>query len=326
MTQPVTPSAPRSRWSRLVREPLVHFLVAGAALFALFAAFGPSERTGSDDTTITIDRRALLTFMQYRANAFEPDTFGAALDSMSEAERAALIDAYVEEEVLYREAQALGLEQSDYIIRQRMVQKIRFLLGDVSAAGTGGTVDEEALADYFTANREAYVVEPSVTFTHVFFDAERHGDEAAETLARDAIDALNAEGAGFNDATGLGDRFPFLRNYVERTFEYVASHFGTDFAAALSTVSAADDDNHNDDRGGGAWRGPLRSAYGWHAVLVTQRTERAYAALDAVRDQVERDYARVTGDAALRELTASLRERYRVEVDDLSAPTPDDGD
>jgi parvulin-like peptidyl-prolyl isomerase len=291
---------------RLVREPLVHFLAAGAALFAAFSLTGAGGGGEDDRTTITVDRRALLAFMQYRSNAFEPEAFNTLLDSMTQDERQRLIDAYVEEEALYREAAALGLDQSDYIIRQRMVQKVEFLLGDVAFADS--SIDEEELRAYYNANLQNYVIEPSLTFTHVFFDTERRGGDAADAAARDLLARLRTGGAGFNDATAEGDRFPFLRNYVERTFRYVADHFGEDFADALSGVGPAD-----------GWSGPFRSAYGLHIVLVSQRTERSIAPLEDVRDRVEADFLRDRSDAALAEIRRAVRERYIVEIGDLDA-------
>jgi len=292
-------TAPR-HW---LREPLVHFLVAGAILFAAFAAFRGDQTVAADQTTIVVDRRNLLTFLQYRANAFEPETFGAALDAMSDTELQEVIDAYVDEEVLFREARGLGLEESDNIIRQRMVQKMNFLLSDVAAAGQ--TTDEAGLEAWFEANREAYAIQPWATFTHVFFDVTRHGEEGARQAAEAALQQLNAEGAGFNDANDIGDRFPFLRNYVERTFEYIASHFGYEFAASLETLDPSAD----------AWQGPFRSVYGEHVVLLTRREQRAYPALAEVRAAVERDYASERANAALTEMLGTIRERYRVEID-----------
>lgn len=291
------PAAP-TRW---LREPLVHFLIAGAILFAAYSALhdaGPA----ADESTIQVDRGALLTYLQYRANAFEPETFGMALDAMSEEELTQLIDAYVDEEILYREARELGLEESDNIIRQRLVQKMNFLLSDVAAADPA--LDPAALADYFEANREAYAIQPWATFTHVFFDLTQHGEDGARAAAAAALQELNEAGAGFNDANGIGDRFPFLRNYVERTFEYIASHFGYEFAESLAALMPS----------GEAWQGPIRSAYGQHVVLLTRREERAYPTLDDVRADVERDYVNEQANAVRRQLLETIRDRYRVEL------------
>lgn len=293
---------PAGRW---LREPLLHFVLAGAVLFGLFTALRGDNGSGADATTIVVDRRNLLTFLQYRANAFEEKTFGTALDSMSDDELESVIDAYVDEEVLYREAKALGLEESDNVIRQRMVQKMRFLMEDVAASGREpGDAELEA---YFEKNIEAYAIEPWATFTHVFFDAQKRGPEGARAAAEKAARELNASGAQFNDATGMGDRFPFLRNYVERTFEYVASHFGNEFADALQQLDPSE--TH--------WVGPIHSVYGEHVVLLTRREARTYPTLDEVRERVEQDYANERANEALDALTRKVRDRYHVEIGDI---------
>jgi hypothetical protein len=295
--------------TRWLREPLLHFMLAGAILFTAYTLIRGDEAASSDATTITVGRRELLTFLQYRANAFEPETFGAALDAMSDADLADVIDAYVDEEILYREARGLGLEESDNIIRQRMVQKMNFLLADVAAAGQGP--DEAALEAYFEANKEAYAIQPWATFTHVFFDVTKHGGEdGAREAAEAAKRELNAAGAGFNDATDLGDRFPFLRNYVERTFEYIASHFGYEFAASLEALEPSDQ-----------WQGPISSVYGEHVVLLTRSEKRAYPELEDVRADVERDFASEQANAAKAEMLDAIRGRYHIEIGEIRSGT-----
>lgn len=268
----------------------------------LFTAFGIARGPKpADERTIVVDRKALLTFMQYRANAFQPDKFGAALDAMSAQDLKRLVDDYVQEEALYREAKSLGLEESDYVMRQRMIQKIKFLLGD--SADADQKIDESALRAYFANHQEQYAVAPSVTFTHVFFDAERRGADGARAAALEALHSLNNAGAGFNDAPQHGDRFPFTTNYVDRSYDYVAGQFGTDFAAALAKLAPSN-----------RWQGPIASVYGEHIVLLTHRTERREPKLEEVREQVEQDYLRARAAADLAKTIAKVRARYRVEM------------
>ena len=293
--------------SRLLHEPLIHFVVAGAILYGAYATVVEDAGTPESEATIIVDRRALLTFLQYRANAFEPDTFGAVLDTMSDEELQELIDAYIDEEVLFREAQSLGLNSNDYIIRQRMVQKMSFLMSDIADRGAVGSDDE--LAAWFASNIEAYAIQPWTTFTHVFFDADRRGAAGAIEAAQAALTELNESETGFNDAPGYGDRFPFLRNYVERTYEYVASHFGYDFAEQLSAL----------DESSAEWQGPLESSLGQHVVLITTQTPRAYPDLEAVRADVERDFNAERTRSALGEMTQAVRDRYQIEIRDVRA-------
>ena len=294
---------------QILRDPIVHFIVAGALIYGAYSLLRPPQSGGSDASTIIVDRQALLTFMQYRANAFEPETFGAALDAMNGPELDELVAAYVDEEMLYREALSLDLAASDYIIRQRMVQKVNFLLSDI--AGQVSDVSEAELAEYFHSNRDAYAVQPWTTFTHVFVDAQRHREDAAVVAAR-LRDELNANGAGFTDAPGHGDRFAFLRNYVERTYEYVASHFGYEFASALAALPESESE----------WQGPISSTFGEHVVLVTRQVPRTLPQLEQVRTDVERDFATQRSAEALAAMLESLRDDYRIVIRDLQASRP----
>lgn len=293
---------------RFCREPLVHFVAAGGLLFLAYTLSGSRGEGSEDATTIVVDRRALLAFIQYRANAFEPGVFAAALDDLPEDELARLIEAYVDEEILYRQAAELGLAASDYVIRQRMIQKADFMLGDVASATV--EIDDVQLRAYFEENRDAYAIAPSVTFAHAFFDADRRGTAGARAAAAQAAQALTAAGTPFEGAADEGDRFPFLATYVERTPDYIASHFGIEFAEALATLAPSPT----------TWQGPLRSAYGEHAVLLAARASARYSEFEAVRTDVERDY-RDTGARARRaEILAVLRSRYRVRIEELREP------
>jgi hypothetical protein len=142
-----------------------------------------------------------------------------------------------------------------------------------------------------------------VTFTHVFFDATRRGADRAREDAERALRELNASRTEFNEAPGHGDAFPYAQNYVDRTLDYVASEFGREFAAGLLGLEPSE-----------RWQGPLRSAYGEHAVLLTRRTELRYPELDEVRERVEADYRRERETAAFGTATRAIREHYRVEV------------
>ncbi|MEX0645139.1 MAG: peptidylprolyl isomerase [Parvularculaceae bacterium] len=291
------------RLKDLARDPLIHFLAAGLVLFVIGAALRPPE---ADARRIVIDRAALLEFIQYRSKAFEPATAGEILDGMSRKERDALIRDFIEEQALYREATALGLEADDYVIKQRLVQKLNFLTdGAISAAPP---TDDE-IAAHFDAHRDDYYIQPSATFAHVYFSAETRGADAAASEAVQIAASLNASKAPFEAAVAHGDRFPFHVNYVERTYDYVASQFGE--AAAQKIFDA---------RGSVAdWRAPLVSPYGAHAVYVKSVTPGRYPDLAEVRDRVADDALRERQRQARERIVQELIAQYDVVVD-LDAP------
>ena len=286
---------------RILREPLLHFLVAGGLLFGIYSWSHRNTSKPSSSNTIVVDKASLLNFLQYRNKAFKPEYFETQLDTMSARELQDLSDQYVEEELLYREAKSLGLEEGDDVIRQRLVQKMNFLIEDL--ADTSGTASEEELEDYLKKNKAQYIVAPSVTFTHVFADSSTRGEKAAKELAEHLKAQLNSTHAAFNDAPQFGDRFPFLQNYVERTFDFIASHFGKDFAAEIEKLQPSQT----------RWVGPIRSDYGYHLVLLTSRSEGRTPKLQEIRSQVEEDWLR---DRKERARVLSIRElanQYTIE-------------
>ena len=192
-----------------LKDPLLHFLGLGLGLLVLFELTGNSRE---QDNEILIDREALLTFLQYQSVAFDREQFELYLDDMSEGELADLVERAAEAEILYREALALELDRDDYIIRTRLVQKLRYL---AEGFADDQVISDADVEDYFEANRSAYEVDPRITFTHVFFNAERRGRDEALRLAEEKLPELNETAVRFDEAAAHGDRFPYFVNYVE---------------------------------------------------------------------------------------------------------------
>ena len=284
-----------------LKEPLVHFLAAGLALFALFGIVNRNDED-SHPNVITVDQEALLTFIQYRIKAFNPDLAAKKLDALSQQELQRLIDDYVREEVLHREALALGLDDDDYIIRRRLVQKLEFITEGFAEAGAD--LDEAAVQRYFDANKADYYVEPYVTFTHVFFQTEDRPREQARALAEEELQKLNRNGVPFSEAPQHGDRFLYHVNYVERTPDYVGSHFGPAMARELFELEPNEF----------VWRGPFDSAYGVHVVLLTTNEPGREPELAEIEGRVREDARR----ARIREETeaaiADVVDAYDVRV------------
>jgi hypothetical protein len=290
--------------NKLLREPLVHFLAIGLGLFVLFDLVAP-EGDDLDSRTIVVDRGALLTFLQFRSKAFNPEVAAARLDALGDAELQLLIDDYVREEALHREALALGMDQNDYVIKQRLIQSLQFITnGFVSAAAD---VSDEEIAAYYEANRDDYYVDPYATFTHVYFSTDRHGPEQARQLAEAKLAELNETRVPFSESTRHGDRFLYNVNYVERTEDFIASHFGRPMAAAVFELEPGD----------ARWHGPLESTYGYHLVMVTRRSEGHYPPLEEIADTVREDALRVKLDEQNERAVKAIVDTYEVRMGDV---------
>lgn len=284
----------------LIKDPLLHFMLLGVCLFGVYNLTG-SEGKQLDKNTIVVDRDALLTFMQYRARQFNAKDASQRLDSMSGDEQEQLIHDFVREEALYREAQALGMSDNDYIIRRRSVQKLEFIAQGVAEQTI--SVDSDKAETYFDNHRQDYYEEPSYTFTHVFIKNDPSDSDAARQRAADLLQQLNGQQVEFSAATRFGDRFLYHRNYVERTPDFIASHFGEAFRNQLSQMKP---DRHQ-------WQGPVTSAYGQHLVMLSNYTPGKVPEFTAIRSRVEQDY-RISQQRQKQELAIQqIVEQYHVE-------------
>ena len=270
---------------KILKEPLLHFLLLGIGLFVLFELTASYQ--DQSEKLIGVDRPALLEYMQYRSRSFD-GRFEQVLDRMPEEEKTRLINEYVRQESLYREALAMGMDANDFIIKQRLIQKMEYLARGFDVP----QLDEAGLREYYDENIDNYYVDPTITFTHVFVSVDKHSTpEEARTEAVSRLETLRQDQVGFADAIGFGDRFPFHKNYVDRPENFVASHFGTGFAAEAFSLEP------------GSWHGPVESAYGFHLVLVSRRVEGSHAPIEEVMEQVrydaQQDLAQSRTDEAL---------------------------
>jgi hypothetical protein len=291
-----------ARIKALFREPLLHFLLLGGVLFLTYSHFNP-DVADSDPQTIVVDRGSILTYLQFRSRAFDSVKFNEAVDRLSEKELQQLIEDYVREEALYREAKALQLDKNDYVSRLRLIQQLEFITRGF--ADTQVTVSAEEARRHYETHRSEYRVEPKVTFTHVFFSSDRNGPQKAEELASAELKRLNAARVRFDQAPGHGERFLYHVNYVGREAEEVASHFGAEMQANLFALKPNDK----------LWRGPFQSPYGSHLVLLTQHEPGYLPSFEGVRARVEQEARQAAMDARFEESIQSIVDAYDVKVE-----------
>jgi len=272
---------------RLWREPLLHFLLIGGALFLAFSLTQRSDGGARNRIVVDASQVDQLT-AQFTRTWMRPPT---------PAELQGLIANYVRDEVYYREALAMGLDQNDPVIRQRMRQKLEFLLEDLANEDPS----DEALAAFLQANADRFRSGPQVSFEQRFVDPEQHPNLLAD--ARDMLARLNA-GAPPN---AVGDPTRVPAEYTLATPNEIANAFGELFASEVAKLAP------------GAWTGPIYSGLGGHLVRVTERREGHLPALAAIRAQVERAYLeqrrRELNEAAYQKLL----EGYQVVVEPSAA-------
>jgi hypothetical protein len=283
----------------LLREPLVQFLVLGAALFALDLWLRPPATTTASPEIVVSEARVNNLAQNFRRTWQRPPT---------RAELDGLVEDHVREEVLNREALALGLDRDDTIIRRRLRQKMEFVSDE--AAGLAPPSDLQ-LVQYLAAHPEAFAVEPRLSFTQVYLDPRRR----AKTLDADAtqlIAKLERAGTDVDPAT-LSDSRMLDSRYDDVRRSEVARIFGEEFADALVKQPI------------GQWAGPILSGYGAHLVRVDSMTPGGVAALEVVRPLVEREWSNAKRKELREAYYAQLRGKYSVRVRLPTASAAPDG-
>lgn len=270
-----------------LKEPLLHFLLAGGLMFLVIAAW---EGQPSEGRNIRLNRADLLTFLQGRAQVYDKKAFDALLDSMSAKDRAALVRDAAVQEALYREGIALGLVQADPLIRQRVVQQMRLLLMEEAAADM--QLSDAEMRAYFDSNRTDYALPTSATFTHVFVAEKRQATALLAQLQRDQIPS--------QQANTFGERFLYQSHYSDVGPALVRSHFGESFSTALFDMPV------------GSWQGPVQSNHGWHLVLLEASSAARAPALTDVAATVREDALAAKRQAAAALALNRLLDRYEI--------------
>ena len=270
---------------RLIREPLLHFLLLGLLLFLLYNLVS-GQRGGADRRIVITDAIIASIVQSYQGIWQRPPT---------PSELEGLIANRVREEILYREGVAMGLDRDDSVIRRRVLQKIDVLTEE----SLGQQAPSDAVLAAWLQKNAAHYAQPAVLdFEQVLFDPARRGAR----LRSDVATALAQLRAGADPAT-LGDRSLLPVRTSASPADLVARDFGEEFAAALIALPV------------GAWQGPVGSGYGVHLVRITRRTPGRPATLAEVRSSVERDWESERRAQAKEDYYRRLRQDYRVIIE-----------
>ena len=229
---------------RVLKEPLTHFLLIGVALFAVnaFVQRGASESNAPKQIVLTLDdlQQLEMVFQSQWRQQPTPEQFDA------------LVETKVKEEVLYREALALGLDKDDEIVKRRMAQKMQFVAEDVANAHEP---DAAVLRSWFAANSAKFALPGRTSFRQIFFSPDQRGTRARDDAVA-ALKQLAGKPIDTPAASSSGDPTMLQDYYGDRSSEQLAKDFGPVFAQAAFALTP------------GSWQGPIESGFGWHLLFV----------------------------------------------------------
>lgn len=278
---------------KFLREPLVHFLIIGAALFLFYAFWGQQDVEEQERAiTITAGEINWLT-----------DTWKKRWNRPPTAEeRAGIIDQYLRETILYREAVAMGLDKDDTIIRRRLAQKLEFLAQDLISPQPP---TEDELKSYFESHMDQYQAPDLITLTQVFIDPDQRGDQTLEDaeVIRKQLQALKEPP---QDAQSYGDAFMLQSYYPERSEAELLKLFGSGFSRSVFELTPEQ------------WHGPVLSGYGTHLVYVHYRQETDPPIFSEVEEQVLQDWESDKREQLNEQFITSLMGRYDVTIEEVS--------
>ena len=252
---------PSGRFRRLLGEPLVHFFVVGALVFGAYWWHEPEA--ASDTRTIEIsadDVRQIV--VAWSAQGRSP---------LTEHQLNSLIDQKVSEEVLFREGQALGLDQNDEIIKRRVAQKMDFLAADVASLQEP---EKAELETWYSAHADRFTVPAHMSFRQLYFSPDLHPGKAQDA-AQAALAAIGDKAADSAEVAAFADPSTLRNYYSDTTPELMLKEFGPDFAAELFTLEPD------------GWRGPIQSGYGWHLIWIDSITPGRVPSFEEVEADVK---------------------------------------
>ena len=268
----------------VMREPLVHFVLAGFLLFVVYALLHP-ERFAADTS-----RRIELSATD--VGTVELAFMARWHRSPTPTEMRGLLASQVRDEILSREAIALGLDRDDIIVKRRLAQKMEFLADDTSGLRDPTPAELHA---WFDQHKSEFEAAARITFRHVFFSTDQRG-ASAEGAARKAL----ALASGRRNALLRGDPFMFQDYYAGQTEVQVAQVFGSDFAKTLFSSATQ------------RWSGPVASGLGWHIVWAEELNRGEVPIYEDVEAEVRERWMFEQRDAAKRAGFEAMLARYEV--------------
>lgn len=271
-----------------IKEPLVHFLLIGAVLFLIFKVYDDPADSQSNRIVISDGQIEFLKANYARTRQRTP----------SKEEEQGLIDNYLREEILYREALALGFDKDDSVIRNRLRQKMDLMSDEL--AGIAVPTDAQ-LQQFLKNNSVKFRTEPQIAFRHIFIDIAHRGI-AAEDEAERILSILSDEGNRTNPEA-LGDRLMQPKLFSLTRVSEIAKLFGKPFSLELTKLTP------------GQWTGPIQSGYGLHLILVSDYVVDSLPQLDEIRGTVEWEWSAANKKELKENIYNELRKKYTVEFE-----------
>jgi peptidyl-prolyl cis-trans isomerase C len=275
----------RGRLAQALREPLVHFLIAGAAIFTAYGWGG--NAVDAESRRIVVGEEKVQRLASMWAQTWQRPPNAKELDG--------LIRDYIKEEIYYREAKRLGLDVDDTVVRRRLRSKMEFLATSEAENMVPADAILQAWLDKYPAR---YATDPVISFETVYVSAN-DGDDLARAKAMRILAQLKAG----DEAAKLGDPISLPRSMDSASQLSISRQYGEEFGAALVKLPK------------GEWSGPVASGFGLHLVRIKSIDMSRKATLKEVRQQVENDWRSATKEQRENRAYQALLDSYDIDIE-----------
>ncbi len=270
---------------KLLKEPFFHFILIG---FALFLLYGLVNTQSNSKDAIVIDDNDIDNFiakweMQWNRQPTEKELEG-------------MIKQNIYQEVFYREALKMNLDENDEIIKRRLSQKMQFLSNDLASLKK---VTDEELAIYYKENSDNYLTPTSYTLYQIVFTADNRNNPK-----QDAENTLNSfADASFDEMKNKGDKLPFAYQFTDISSNDLALQLGSIFSIGLENVAL------------NKWAGPISSGFGEHLVFITDKVAPISPSLENVKEKVIQDYEYDYHEKINKEIYQLIKQKYDIQIE-----------
>lgn len=276
----------------ILKEPLVYFFVLGFIVFGLHSFLNRADQDDRDPFTVEVTSGDI----EWIRSSWE----ARMKRQPTQQELRGLIDHYIRDEILYREALSMDLDDRDVVIQRRLVQKLIFVLEDL--AETVEPKDDE-LKNYLEENQEKYRIPEMMSFTQVFVNPEKRKDALRE--AKDILTRIKSGQHAPEHAVSLGDSLMIDSSFSNKSFDEVARALGKQFAEELFSL---------EDKG---WTGPIPSTFGLHLVYINERVQSQMPEFEKIRDKVKYDFMYDRKQQVIDKAYKGAKSRYTILVEGL---------
>jgi len=274
---------------RLLKEPLVHFLLIGGGLFFLYSFINPSAEQ-IDNNVIQIDNSDVERLVKaYQQNWNMPP------DSTSLKK---LLTEEVKAEVFYREALRMQLDHNDEIIRRRLKQKYEFLVKDLADSQQPSI---EELKRFFEEHPDFYQAPTKLSFTQLYFSPDKRTLPLQD--AQNVLESVLELPINQVDVKSIGDPFHLQSYYADRDYNDVRQLLGIDFAKAIFDPIKE------------GWLSPVQSGYGAHLVYISGVQKAHTPPFEMVKERVLEDWKLEQQQVYNERLYENLLTKYEVVYD-----------